>query len=156
MNKLPDTLYELIDVAQRDIYSVLDKPTLYKLDMTDWVKSDTKGAVPICAVCLAGAVMVESLGVVGDKDIRELSPDTLNKLRALNDFRKGDMSRAAKRIWDASPLNKVEEIEAFTRRIRGYPTTSIPLYDASRKDMDAFFSHASVVKCRELLKELDL
>lgn len=156
MNKLPDTLHELIDVAQRDIYSVLDKPTLYKLDMTDWVKYDTEGAVPICAVCLAGAVMVESLGVVGDKDIRELSPDTFNKLRALNDFRKGDMARAVKKIYDASPLNKVEEIVAFERQIRVYPATSIPLYDATRKDIDAFFLHPGVVKSRNLLKELNL
>ena len=66
----------------------------YRVDMRFWHKSNSIDG--ICEVCLAGAVMVNSLHVPAANSYlpEDFDHNTKNALRALNCFREGN-------IWDA-------------------------------------------------------
>lgn len=90
MNTLPDKPSALIRVALCDLRKVEQDPK-FRVDMTRWMYRDNV----VCYVCLAGAVMAQSLGIMGMVS-EELTPiETFildaesDKLRALNEFRAG-------------------------------------------------------------------
>lgn len=95
MNKLPDTLHELLRVALDDLDKVAKMPGV-KIDMSHWVTPTDTG---LCFVCLAGAVMINKFSVltnepesVGPSDLNDrgiCDQDTVDKLHALDDLRAG-------------------------------------------------------------------
>lgn len=86
-NNLPDTPWELIRLAIADLEKVEALPD-YEIDMEIWHIPQPNGR---CAVCLAGAVMVSSLGL---NDYRvAFNPSYVaerSKLFALDRLRFGD------------------------------------------------------------------
>ena len=87
MNKLPDLPSELIKLALEDLIIIEADPE-YEVDMTDWHAPNSRGH---CFVCLAGAVMANTLDTSRYEDVvpGEFDEDTRRKLLALNSFRMG-------------------------------------------------------------------
>lgn len=97
-NNLPNKPSELLMVALSDLEAIEKNPT-YSIDLTilhsplnhRWLNGDTR-----CAVCLAGAVMAQTLKVKPDINVplnrRFLSKDTYQKLKAIDYFRQGQIS----------------------------------------------------------------
>ena len=96
--QLPDKPSELIRVALADLEKC-EADKRYAIYMGRWheplndvVRTGVDGHV--CAVCLAGAVMAQSLGTPVEASAEPValkSHDIVNKLYALDDFRIGDI-----------------------------------------------------------------
>ncbi len=94
--RLPEKISDLINMAIDDIEAI-EKMENYVIDMGTWHET-TKfdDGVEKCAVCMAGAVMVNTLKANYDQTIFPLSyagndPYTAQRLMALNSFRIGDL-----------------------------------------------------------------
>ena len=90
MKNLPDLPSELILAALADLKKVEEMSDEFVVNMTDWVvyRGDQ------CSVCLAGAVMTQSLGSNqwNKMDVPSCyDPTTADKLSALNYFRLGEI-----------------------------------------------------------------
>lgn len=94
-SKLPDTLWELLDVALADLRAV-EADDRYAVSMGFW-HAPIDGT---CVVCAAGAVMAESLGVSpGRSVLPEYFDDiTAKKLCVINSLRMGHVEYAAERL----------------------------------------------------------
>lgn len=98
VKKLPDKPSDLIEVGLRDLEKI-EKTPGYSVDMGDWHSfyADTEDSPVLCHVCLAGAVMAQTLGVPNDVDTTpydmrdRIGGDKAlaNKLLALDSFRVG-------------------------------------------------------------------
>lgn len=89
MTLLPDKPSELIRVALKDL-EACEQDDRYVIDMSAWHSPQGR----LCHVCLAGAVMAQSLGVSPHyekvpSEFQRQDPDTETKLLALNRFREG-------------------------------------------------------------------
>ena len=108
MKQLPSKPSDLIELALQDLESV-EKSPKYEVYMSEW-HAYTPGA-DICSVCLAGAVMAQTLKV---RRKQFKSPDeikdkaTQNALYALNSFRLGSISHGLKTM--EIPHDKVRNI----------------------------------------------
>ena len=94
MPRLPDKPSELIRLALADLEKVERDPR-YKINMGSWhnvIESPSTGR-PVCAVCLAGAVMAGALEESVHRSVRpwEYDRDTEHKLYALDMFRTGNV-----------------------------------------------------------------
>ena len=89
---LPDKLSDLLELALDDLEKIEKNPR-YGITMSAWHEPLPDG---ICHVCLAGAVMAQTLEVPHNSDITpSLFPDTLSrKLNALDFLRKGEIAYA--------------------------------------------------------------
>ena len=88
---LPDKPSDLIDLALRDLETV-ENSKKYLVDMGTWHQANhSSDPWSLCAVCFAGSVMAQSLGVVPDKNYlpADFPPFICCKLEALNSFRCG-------------------------------------------------------------------
>lgn len=96
---LPDKPSELIRLAIADLEKVEKRPDLYTVNMDMWHRP-RRGPRETCAVCLAGAVMAGSLKIPSDHEMlpANFSVDTRDKLRALDLFRFGAVSPAAREM----------------------------------------------------------
>jgi hypothetical protein len=85
---LPTLLSELLRLAVWDAIATEQTPG-YMLRMNDWhVPISTE----LCAVCLAGSVMVQTLGVPRNERLRpEDFPEHRTALEDINDMRNGDV-----------------------------------------------------------------
>jgi hypothetical protein len=115
MSKLPDKPSELIRVALTDLAKCEAMPEKYQVHMRDW---HTPLSSPnVCSVCLAGAVMAQTLGA----DIGvELDPDDfadVNKLCALDDLRIGDVVQA---LWLLGLVSGSHFYHDLNRKITDY------------------------------------
>ena len=120
---LPDKLSELIRAAIWDLIKVEQEPDLYVVDMDLWHRYIDKK----CHVCLAGAVMAQTLGA---KPTVSMYPegydyDVHNKLVALDNIRVGNVKRTLCH-FDGVPLVDV---------ITGVPSRIVKSYG---KDRDQF------------------
>lgn len=88
MKALSNKPSELIKLALADMEKVQRRGI--KFDMTSWVDTDYQ-TNKICSVCMAGAVMTNTLDV---KSLYDLDRETENKMRALNELRSGHFYRA--------------------------------------------------------------
>lgn len=89
---LPDKPSAMIRLAIADMKALMERKDLkYKIDMNTWHENDGRGT---CYVCLAGSVMANTLKVPHEEDIEPFdlsNPQVADKLRALNEFRKGSI-----------------------------------------------------------------
>lgn len=95
-DKLPDKPSALIQVALRDLAAVERQPKRFRVCMAFWNNYHEKR----CDVCLAGAVMVQTLNTRASTVEPALGPNDFptgiaRKLHALEYFRNGEM-------WEAS------------------------------------------------------
>lgn len=105
--RLPDKLSELCEVALEDVLA-LEKAGGYGYNPDRWVyyPPTLTGGKQICEVCLAGSVMVRTLGVTHDvKTPDDLGHDAAPKLRALDYVRMG-------LFFDA--LDEIIDMESWT------------------------------------------
>lgn len=110
MSVLPDKPSELIETALRDLEAVERLPETYRVDMRmwhSWGSSEKK-----CYVCLAGAVMAQSLGAGPERDLDPTEFDEeYSKLIALNYFRCGDITVGLMHMsaWKTEYEDKIED-----------------------------------------------
>ena len=88
MNKLPDKLSDLIELSITDLEKCEASPD-YRIDMEVWHTYRSEN----CYVCLAGAVMSQTLDRDTKHDIN-WSSEVDSELRALDSIRRGDLQRA--------------------------------------------------------------
>jgi len=96
--KLPDKMSELIRVAIVDLEKVEKLSEVYRINMSRWhvADDDSDDGKVRCSVCLAGAVMAQTLGADATQSFRPGSFNESCKLNAIEDFRTGDISAAAR------------------------------------------------------------
>ena len=91
--KLPGKPSALLELAMKDLAKV-ERSQRYIVDMVEWHSPILNNQ---CAVCLAGAVMANSLDIPPDHDI---TPDCFyqeeHALCAIDEFRCGNISRGFK------------------------------------------------------------
>ena len=84
--KLPNKPSELLMLALEDMEKSLDKG--YEIRMSNWVE-------PKCSVCMAGAIMLNTLNVLDEEayfpDPEIFDQNTRDKLYAINAFKKGKL-----------------------------------------------------------------
>lgn len=130
MNKLPDKPSELIRVALADLKKC-EADNNYHVEMSLW-HEPTKLKFPVeggstlfCQVCLAGAVMGQTLGIDFNTGATPSSlmfdDDTGNKLRALNEFRQGHVGAGLQSMG-----------VAWNREILPNIYISVPHYEADK------------------------
>ena len=167
MNTLPHTLHGLLDAARRDIYKVLSAPHRYTLNMDRWVEYNP--TTKMCEVCLAGAVMVNSLGLVANAQRQKIAPFFVGgglglKLRAINQLREGDAVSSIKVLyrireeylahnprWALLEVSDVDEYRMYALtwgRLAGDALTKV--------DVDKFFSHPNLMEFRKLLLKYNI
>lgn len=118
MVELPDKPSDLIRLAVKDLQSCIEKN--YVVDMFDWYSANDG----ICSVCIAGAVMAESLGLspadnlsIGPiRRFSELGRNRCNKLLALNHFHFGYMRQGCSELNIELPSNcpKIVEVAKYS------------------------------------------
>jgi len=98
---LPGKPSALIRVALRDL-EACEKGSRYEIDMDAWHLQDSSGFFcdTRCHVCLAGAVMSQTLQVAMNQHLypSEFDEDTADKLIALDSFRVGDVTTGLDRM----------------------------------------------------------
>jgi len=104
-SKLPDTPSALIRVALADLKKCEAMPG-YRIDMTTF---HTPTSNDVCLVCLAGAVMAQTLGVMkGGYSTPAHCPEELEKLIALDCFRVGDVEMGLCELGIEAPQDLLE------------------------------------------------
>ena len=87
-DKLPEKMSDVLELALHDIERVETSPQ-YEIDMTNWHIYDR--ITGVCSVCMAGAVMAQTLGVPFNETTSltmvEVSDDDKTKLCILDDVR---------------------------------------------------------------------
>lgn len=93
--KLPDKPSELIRLALKDQAKILKSKT-YVVDMDYWHTPIPSHPSLKCVVCFAGGVISQTLKcpTYARKFPEDFNQDTRNKLRALDQLRKGEISEA--------------------------------------------------------------
>lgn len=102
---LPDKPSALIRLALADLAKCERSPK-YKINMAWWLKGPD-AADTVCKVCLAGAVMAQTLRlkVESDKEIMPISgSDDGRKLSALDWLRQGGVNSACNNLGIQSPI----------------------------------------------------
>ena len=125
---LPKTPSELIRVALADLRACEDDHR-YVVDMGDWHApiTDDSGR-EVCSVCLAGAVMAQTLRVPREQPIysaglRHHSRGVKDGLYALDCFRRGELKEGLRRLkQDIAEIPTHEEYEKYGW-VTGYDPT---------------------------------
>ena len=150
MKKLPDTLHGLLDLAIKDM-EALEKRKDVKFDMDSWM--DERGKV--CYVCMAGAVMFNTLKIRLDGEVydsiscyfthdqkhNEKKIKAIDKMR-LGRFRSalGEKLNIEERFIGNSCLKKLEneyyeDIDANVSPIYEYPQFYLNLFKKYQKKL---------------------
>jgi hypothetical protein len=100
---LPDRLSDLIELAVKDARACEADPR-FKLYMQQWVAPAKRRGEP-CQVCMAGSVLVQSLGFSPRREWTDAEPDdaTDNKIFAVNDVRVGEIQAALYTLHAQAP-----------------------------------------------------
>ena len=124
---LPSTPSELIRLALADLRAC-ERDDRYRVSMMCW-------HVPlerVCQVCLAGAVLAQTLGVephegIGDADLEQYSGRVKGRLRALDRFRLGEISAGLEMLgYDVDKLS--EEWQQYARKSGYNPADPEPFH----------------------------
>ena len=151
MNLLPDKPSQLIEDALEDLQQV-ERSNDYIVDMDKWHCPQPRGEdgeapLEICCVCLAGAVMAESLHSDPDSSLipDHFLPDTdtRNKLFALEYFRGGMWEDALKEMKIDPPSELLDALHDMEL----YPADYSMNPDQFKKDLKS---------ASDILKEHDL
>lgn len=110
IKKLPSIPSQLIRLAIKDLEKV-EKMKTRKVHMGNWHVAEDG----ICYVCLAGAVMDQTLKSDPKKNIDPFETDFPYQLQALNNFRRGLCGEGFRHL----KLDKIEGVK-FSRKITFY------------------------------------
>lgn len=126
---------KLITIALADMTKVEEADDMV-VDMDDWlVPASMNGSFDTCAVCLAGGVMIYSLGASKKRFIGVGGYESTKQLIALDYLRKGSVSGAISVLY---PLTTKEEMSRlrlkFNRHISLYSEPGAQF----RSDMEEF------------------
>lgn len=115
MNKLPDTLSDLLEMAVKDCQTVTAKDG-YVEDMSVWHDPREDGT---CHVCMAGSVMSQQMALpvtqqVRTNNIDDLPKDVAHKLFAIDLMRVGDMVGAYRMAVSRDAVIKDKVSEALS------------------------------------------
>ena len=137
---LPTTPSELIRLALADLRDC-ERDDRYWVSMTCW-------HVPlerVCQVCLAGAVMAQTLGAephegIGDADLARYGSSVQGRLRALDRFRLGEISAGLSYLgYDVDKLS--EEWQQYARKSGYNPADPEPFHRQMNSLADYLASH---------------
>ena len=120
LTKLPNKLYQLLELSLKDIRCVL-KDDYVSLDMDNWhVRYEGSD---LCSVCMAGAVMHYSLkrdcDTPSDCLSMEHGPEIYRKLKAIDSLRTFEFDNAYSRAYNTKssiPDNKKKKIDDWYYR----------------------------------------
>lgn len=145
--ELPSVPSQLIRLALADLAKVEVREE-YTVDMGNWHLPLPFADAPRCSVCLAGAVIAQSLGAGLTEDVvpENFSRATRDALRALDYFRTGLVGCGlnAMGVWRS-------DHEAQHRLVAGYDYRTIPCYE-----QDAALFHAAMERLAARLEEAGL
>lgn len=134
VNPLPDTLWELLELALNDLEKAEKTPGV-QVSMETWISPVANELAPVhgCMVCLAGALLINTGGIdwraSWDKLILEDVPlKVQHKMLALDMLRKGRVASAAE------VLKRSPELEKARPEIYG---CYIPMYSEKPKEFKA-------------------
>lgn len=155
MNKLLGTLWELIDMAELDAQKTLRDG--HTLSMADWFIKNPEES--FCRVCLAGAVILNTLGYqatvveVEFCDLRLLFGESeANKLYALDCLRAGELRNSVDAFYKGASSPHV----SLFNDLLNIPSTSRLFGEISESRLNKFFETAAIKAFRAKLKELDI
>ena len=121
MEKLPNTLHELLSLALKDLKKC-EKDDDYKIEMSVWHEPNQGTNIGVCEVCLAGAVMAKTLleDPYEDKWPNLYPEEIKNKLRAIEDIRTFDIKSAYERIIKVEIVQpeKYQALDSLEYRLR--------------------------------------
>lgn len=124
MNKLPNKLSDLLELAIKDLKSCEADPK-FVIDMLNWCKETSDGT---CGICLAGAVMVRSLGIITN------SPNHVKegyKLLALDSLRSG-------RIHEACSIMNIQYPKIKYFGVKNYFLDGSEMFYESMKELHQY------------------
>lgn len=150
---LPDKLSALIRVAVADMRKV-QADERYTLDAWEWhTATNEPGDAPLCAVCMAGAVIA---GTLGTNPEHSASPDDFaapisRKLEALDSVRCGELACAAMVLAGVDSDNDLPEENLAT-----YETASDVIESAYRNAGTGFATLESYEQAADILEKAGL
>lgn len=129
---LPHKLSELAQIALDDVLKVSTRPG-FEIDMGTWVRSYHAG---FCAVCAAGSVAIERLGISKGDSIREneelvvrFGAHNAAALCAIDALRQGCVDGALKILADdEDPVATWYELDLESDMDRSELSRSMPVY----------------------------
>lgn len=154
MNKLPEKLSDLITLAYEDAKKVLRTPG-YEMHMLVWHHYDGRA----CQVCLAGAVMANTLEVNREESI---TPENFYDvvalaLNALDAFRMLELEECISRFygWEEGAAHYAGIQKLYDKHI---PCRKVRLMGGRihEKTLDNFFNSPIVVEFRQYLVDNNL
>ena len=152
MKTLPSKPSELVELAIWDLKAIEQNPN-YLIDMDSWHVSDIRQ--PKCWVCLAGAVMAQSLDIQPDMTVKPWDPifdeddSTKNKLEALDSFRSGDIYNGITHM--CPEFDTTEKADELLEKMGDDANIYVPEYDESKESF-----YKGMEKVLGILKEHDL
>lgn len=141
MNILPNKLSDLLELAVRDSLKCEAEPARYRLDMGSWHSPGRDG---ICHVCLAGAVLAQTLGVAADEWVNWTDVKGQAKLQAINEMRVGSFDDAAICLGLAHDDLALEEASELVRE--SLPNLGDDEAGNYHAPWDTYFKAASVLR----------
>ena len=117
---LPTTASKLIRVALRDLRACEDDD-FYVVDMQEWHTPVYNYDYEVCAVCLAGAVMAQTLGLpddleIDDTDLAGYGDSVKNGLHALDFFRIGEIKAGLETLGYDDVRKLSEDWQQYARK----------------------------------------
>ena len=138
--RLPNSMPALTELAVRDVIRCERQPKKYRLDMAKWLYRPQLSKP--CSVCMAGAVMAQTLGVRLPVEGTGLDPLSLGdeharvRLYAINAIRTGDAHYAYYRLGRVPPAGW-EQVEEGIRNgcVAWLGRAPWPVYLRAAKDL---------------------
>lgn len=158
MKTLPSKPSELVELAILDLKAIEQNPN-YLIDMDSWhvgsYRDHPNIERPRCLVCLAGAVMAQSLGIETTMTVKPWDPifdeddSTKNKLEALDSFRSGDIYNGITHM--CPEFDTTEKADELLEKMGDDANIYVPEYDESKESF-----YKGMEKVLGILKEHDL
>jgi hypothetical protein len=113
MKTLPEKLSDGLELALADLLKCEEDKGAYMINMGTWhegatVDEEAEQIVEPCEVCMAGAVMAQSLevGINESKMPGDFSVDVHHKLLAIDSFREGSVKHAVQLWYNFTPTRR--------------------------------------------------
>ena len=139
MYELPDTLYETLRLAIKDL-ELVEQDGDYIIDMSQWHEPDPKlreGSMQWdCKVCLAGSIMAKTFEVHQGLSLRcgSFPLSIANKLLAIDSIRKGSIGEALYFFYGADEYNRMLDSDGRSALQQLTASTKVPHEYEHNKD----------------------